>query len=189
MQPRWHLIFGAIFTIIIWLSIPNISYIYLGLIFLASIFIDLDHYANAIIRTGKFGPIEMLRHYDKIGKVWDSNHKKGKKIPGYFQPFHTTEAHLIVFLLGFVWAGFYFIFIGMFFHVAKREIINRTAEKMSTTLRASPENTNNPLRNNIPIQNRLNWSQGVIPNTNNKKAMADKMSTNPRTFTNTINIS
>jgi len=60
---------------------------------------------------------------------------------------------------------------------------------MSTTLRASPENTNNPLRNNIPIQNRLNWSQGVIPNTNNKKAMADKMSTNPRTFTNTINIS
>jgi hypothetical protein len=116
MQPRWHLIFGAIFTIIIWLSIPNISYIYLGLIFLASIFIDLDHYANAIIRTGKFGPIEMLRHYDKIGKVWDSNHKKGKKIPGYFQPFHTTEAHLIVFLLGFVWAGFYFIFIGMFFH-------------------------------------------------------------------------
>src|SRR3989344_8531698 len=116
MLPRWHILLGAIFTLVIWLFVPEISFLYLALLFLSSFLIDFDHYAASGIKTGKWGLKDSFQYHEKLGKEELKELKKGIRRKGDFHLFHTLEFHVIVGLLGILWAGFFFIFIGMFFH-------------------------------------------------------------------------
>ena len=117
MLPRGHIIAGAIFTLIFWIIFPNINPGYIGLLFLSSIFIDIDHYLNAVYKTGKLGIFHSFEYYKIHEKIADEEHKKGIRERSDFQFLHTAEVHLIILLLGlFLWRGFLYIFIGMFFH-------------------------------------------------------------------------
>lgn len=116
MLPRWHVLLGAIFTLIIWLIFPQVSWIYLTLIFLSSFLIDFDHYATAVFNTKKFSLKDSFNYYKILGKKHESEAAKGIRKKGVFHLFHTLEFHLIVFLLGFIWQGFFYIFLGMLFH-------------------------------------------------------------------------
>ena len=63
MLPRWHIIFGAIFTAIIWIFSPETKIIYLSLVFLSSVLIDFDHYLITLTNTNHvsiIGPITEL---------------------------------------------------------------------------------------------------------------------------------
>jgi len=93
MLPRWHILYGALFVIVIWLFVPNINPLYLIIIFLSSVIIDLDSYTNAIIKTKKI---------------------RGKK--GDFRLFHTIEFHILIAIISLFFTPFLYVFIGMVFH-------------------------------------------------------------------------
>jgi hypothetical protein len=117
MLPRWHIFFGAIFTLIVYFLFPQTNLIYLVLMFLSSFLIDFDHYVSAGLNTGKVLTIsEALEYYKKDGVRANHEKKRGIKRRGDFHVFHTIEFHLMVLLLSLVWVGFFYIFLGMIFH-------------------------------------------------------------------------
>ena len=116
MLPRWHIIFGGAFTLLLWLAVPGISWIYLLLVFLASFLIDFDHYAASVLMTERLSLKESFKYHESVGRTEIEEKKRGIRRRGDFHLFHTVEFHLLVGLLGLVWIGFFYIFIGMIFH-------------------------------------------------------------------------
>lgn len=104
MLPKWHILFGAIFSIIMYYFF-SLTYFETSLIFLASIFIDVDHYVWYVNKKKDFS---LKKAYILL--------KEFKKPKTIMMLFHTFEFLLIVFLLCFLWRGFLFILIGMLFH-------------------------------------------------------------------------
>ena len=86
LPTYWHLIFGTAFATILHFLVPDLKPLYFVLVFLSIILIDIDHFFHL-------------------------KHKKR-----YMHFFHTIESHIIIGLLGFLWTGFFYIFIGMIFH-------------------------------------------------------------------------
>lgn len=117
MLPRWHILYGALFSIILYFFLPDPNIFYLVLVFLSSFLIDFDHYASIALKTKNLGlhdNFEMHRKRLEQQKR-DLKNKVYRKGPD-FHLFHTIEFHLAVFFLGFIWTPFSYIFIGMFFH-------------------------------------------------------------------------
>lgn len=116
MLPRWHIVWGAVFTLLIWIVNPETPYVYLGLLFLASFLIDFDHYLSSVIKTGKIGLIHSLEYHRKMQITEEKERKKGIREKGDFHLFHTVEFLALVGFLGLAWTGFFYIFVGMMFH-------------------------------------------------------------------------
>lgn len=116
MLPRWHILLGAILTVIIWLIIPGINMLYLALIFLASFLIDFDHYLCAVMKTGRIELRDAFQYHNELRKQYDIEHKKGIRKRGDFHLFHTLEFHALIAILGIFWTPFFYVFIGMVFH-------------------------------------------------------------------------
>ena len=117
MLPRWHIILGAIFTIILWIAVPGISFFYLILDFFASFLIDVDHYVASIINSGRIISLKDSFEYHRIKEIQQQKEiSRGIRKKSDFHLFHTLEFHLLVGLLGIFWIGFFYIFIGMVFH-------------------------------------------------------------------------
>ncbi len=116
MLPRWHILLGALFTILLWVLSPQIQIFYLILVFAASVLIDFDHYLCAIYRTKKFSIREALKyHVRHIAHLKKQEHL-GMKPRSDFHLFHTIEFHFLIGLLSIAWTPFFYFFIGMVFH-------------------------------------------------------------------------
>ncbi len=117
MLPRWHILLGALFTILLWLAVPKISFLYLILVFLASFLIDADHYITSAIKSGRIINLgESFEYHRKKNKEQEREIAMGIRRKGDFNLFHTVEFHFLIGLLGIFWIGFFYIFIGMVFH-------------------------------------------------------------------------
>ena len=116
MLPRWHIFWGAIFTLIIWYFAQDLKPIYLLLIFLSTFLIDLDHYLVAVKENNTLSLKRSLIYFKENNKKEISDHKKGKRNRGHFFLFHTIEFHIFIAILGLFWIGFFYIFIAMVFH-------------------------------------------------------------------------
>lgn len=116
MLPRWHILFGALFTFIIWLYAPETIYLYLGLIFIASFMIDLDHYICGAMKKGTLHLGEIFQYHKDQGIKQHKEREKGIRRRGDFHFFHTIEFHVLIALLGIFFLPFFYIFIGMAFH-------------------------------------------------------------------------
>jgi len=127
MLPRWHIFLGAVFTLILYYFETNL--LYLSLVFLSSFLIDFDHYAASVIKTGKLSLLASFEYHKKQEIIEQKERKRGIRRKGDFHLFHTIEFHLLIFLLGFVWIGFWFIFIGMAFH-SILDIISMAKERV-----------------------------------------------------------
>ena len=57
MMPIYHFSFGFIFSFILYLIFPSIGPTGFYLIFLSSVFIDIDHYFRYVHKTGNLNPI------------------------------------------------------------------------------------------------------------------------------------
>lgn len=117
MFPRYHILLGAIFTLIFFLVFQNTKIIYLLLIFFSSFLIDFDHYFNATVKKRKISLFNAFEYYRIQGVKERKEIASGirRKSPD-FQFFHPIEFHLIVLALSLLWIGFFYIFIGMLFH-------------------------------------------------------------------------
>ena len=116
MIPRWHILFGALFTILIILVAPQIKTVYLALIFFSSILIDFDHYVVSVLRTKKLRLKHSFEYHRLSTKREIKEMKRGIKKRGDFHLFHTIEFHVLIGLLAVLFTPFFYIFIGMVFH-------------------------------------------------------------------------
>ncbi|MBX4196749.1 hypothetical protein KW805_04140 [Candidatus Pacearchaeota archaeon] len=116
MLPRTHIILGAAFSILLWIINPNIYWPYLALTFLASVFIDFDHYVASVMKTRKLSLMHSFDYHARLNKVKDAEKKRGIRTRGDFHLFHTVEFHALIGILGIFFAPFFYIFIGMVFH-------------------------------------------------------------------------
>lgn len=116
MLPRWHIVFGALFTLVLWLFFPSINWIYLIAFFLASFLIDFDHYAASVLKTRKLSLKHSFDYHARDGKRIEQEHARGIRTKGDFHLFHTLEFHLFVLALALIHPIFFFIFLGMLFH-------------------------------------------------------------------------
>lgn len=108
--------FGALFSLLIWIFAPDTKLIYLGLVFFASFLIDFDHYVASVLKTGKLGLGISFEYHRKMLEQERKEKKEGIRRRGDFHFFHTIEFHVLIGLLGLVWVGFFYVFIGMVFH-------------------------------------------------------------------------
>jgi hypothetical protein len=116
MVPKFHILYGAIFTLLIWFFAPSISYISLALIFLSSFLIDFDHYVSGAIKCKTLNFKKVVDYNYNFMYQQIKNLKKGIRIRENFNLFHTVEFHLLVAILGIFFTPFFYIFIGMTFH-------------------------------------------------------------------------
>jgi hypothetical protein len=116
MYPRWHILLGAVFTLLIYILVPGINLIYLFLIFFSSFLIDFDHYLCAVYKTKKLRPRHAFDYYKKRSIDEKNDISQGIKRKGDFHLFHTIEFHLLIGLFSFVWPVLFYLFLGMIFH-------------------------------------------------------------------------
>lgn len=116
MLPRWHIFYGTLFTLFLWSVAPEVNPLYFALVLFASVFIDFDHYACAVWKTGRWHFGHALEYYRKQGAAMRAKEARGLKPKSDFHLFHTIEFHVLIALLGTLWTGFFYLFIGMVFH-------------------------------------------------------------------------
>ncbi len=107
MLPKYHLLFGFLFSLILYLLFPFIGLPGFLIIFASSVLIDVDHYIYYVFTKKDLS----------LKKAYYFFLKKPLINPAmYF--LHGVEVLLILFLLGiFVNKVFLFIFIGFSFHL------------------------------------------------------------------------
>ncbi len=123
MFPRIHIIWGAIFSIILYFLFPeSIGLLGASVIFLSSILIDVDHYTYYVYKTKNWNLKKSIQWYfinnDKFKKM--SSAQKDRIYTGLCF-LHGTEALLLLFILVIIpsplsiWA--LFVSIGFIFHL------------------------------------------------------------------------
>ena len=116
MLPRWHIIYGALFVLILGVAAPSTPILYLAALFFAAVFIDLDHYFQAVHKTKRFSLLHAFDYHRKAGKEMLKKEAKGEKPKSDFHAFHTIEFHVLIGVLGIYWPIFFYLFLGMVFH-------------------------------------------------------------------------
>jgi len=116
MRPWWHVLIGMVFTLVVWLVAPDVGFLNLGLIFLASFLIDFDHYITFFLKTKEYGFKNWVKYHQKLEKIEIREIRRGIRKKSDFHLFHTLEFHAVIGLLGYFWIGFFYLFIGMVFH-------------------------------------------------------------------------
>jgi len=105
MLPKWHVLLGTIFLLVL-IIFFNFSWQSSLIIFFASVLIDIDHNLFYIL---KFRDASLKKAY-----LWHV------KLPHNHKPmmhlFHTAEFLLMILSLSFFSQIFQFVFLGMFFH-------------------------------------------------------------------------
>lgn len=130
MYPKQHIFFGITFSLLLLIIYPQISLIGFFLLFFSSVLIDVDHYLYYLLKKKDWS---LRRAY----KWFMSNEKKFLSLPrklrnnyhGGFFFLHGVEVLFILILLTmFVSKYFFFIFIGIFFHLLL-DIVDETKYK------------------------------------------------------------
>ncbi|RMD66648.1 hypothetical protein D6817_03670 [Candidatus Pacearchaeota archaeon] len=116
MLPRWHILLGAVFALILLALFPSIGFVNAIVIFLSSFLIDFDHYAVAVFETGRWSLRDAFDFYRRLELEEKRERRRGIRRKGKLHVFHTIEFHLLVFLIGLKFSLFFFIFVGMLFH-------------------------------------------------------------------------
>ena len=105
MYPKWHVLFGAIFSLALFLIFPFIGFNVI-LVFLASVLIDVDHYWHYLIRKKD---ISLKNAFN-----WHKN------LPKFHKPvmhiFHTLEFFIVLCFFSLFFDFLIYILLGIIFH-------------------------------------------------------------------------
>ena len=119
MLPKYHILLGFIFSLILYLIFPFIGFLGFFIIFFSSFLIDVDHYIYYFFTKKDLSLKNAYSYFfEKRRKfLLSSNKIKTPQNPGMYS-FHGIEVLLILFILGiFLNKIFLFIFIGFSFHL------------------------------------------------------------------------
>jgi uncharacterized Tic20 family protein len=131
MLPKYHLIIGAVISFILWLLFPSFfTPVNSLIIFLSSVFIDVDHYLYYVHKKKDWSLKKAYRWFVDERKIWLNLSKKERK--NYkitIMIFHGVELWVILALLIFINKIFLFVLIGIFIHMVIDFIELYTIEK------------------------------------------------------------
>ena len=115
-MPQYHLIYGLVFSTLVFYFFPSISLLGFLIIFISTVFIDLDHAVRYSIKTKNFNPIKFWKWSIIEGELRKNlKNYSSYKYPVFF--LHGIEFVLILTLLSFYSKIFLFILIGVLFHL------------------------------------------------------------------------
>lgn len=117
MLPKWHILYGYIFSLIL-IYFFNFS-LFLGfIVFLSSIFIDLDHVLIYFIKTKNLNPVKFYDWSMNKRKTWACVpfEKRGNFRTPHFI-FHGLEFLILLIILSFLHSFFFWILLGVLFHL------------------------------------------------------------------------
>ena len=119
MLPKYHILFGFLFALFLFLIFPFIGLFGFFIIFASSVLIDIDAYLNYIFTKKDFSLRNAIKYLsEKRIKVINLSKEQKAKIQSMIRVFHGIEVLLILFILGiFLNKIFLFIFIGFSFHL------------------------------------------------------------------------
>ncbi len=119
MLPKFHIVTGLIFSIILYLLFPSLNLGELIAVFLASFLIDFDHYIYYVIKKRNFSIKRAYNWFKEKGKKFSNiPGKERKKYILTLSFFHGLEWVILFFILGkLFYSIFYFVAIGMLFHL------------------------------------------------------------------------
>lgn len=115
MFPKYHILFGALFSIFLWLIYPAIG-LYVIIVFLATFLIDIDHYLVYVIRKKAINPRKAHSYFYSIHKNLKPMLNKGVKVKAPLVFIHTIEFLVFTFVLALFYPLFLFILAGILFH-------------------------------------------------------------------------
>jgi len=121
MFPKWHILFGAIFSLILFL-VFKVNLFYSIVVFLASVLIDVDHYLFYVKRKDDWNLKTAFNWFVALEK----KHKPLALI------FHNIEFVILILILSFFHNFFLFILIGLLFHLSIDLIYLIVADRMGT---------------------------------------------------------
>ncbi len=117
MLPKSHILFGFLFSIILFFIFPQINHTAFLIIFLASFLIDVDHYLYFVFKKRKLSLKKAYNWFIERRKKWQSLSKEDvKKYKQTIILFHGIEFILIFFFLSFSHILFFWALIGILFH-------------------------------------------------------------------------
>ena len=117
MLPRWHILFGFIFSLALLLLFQQIDLYAASIIFLASFLIDADHYLHYVFRKRDLN----LRRAYWWFRSWEGRYEplpKSERNKIYFPVciFHGIEAFALLIILSFYSTFILWILIGFALH-------------------------------------------------------------------------
>jgi len=117
MTPRWHALYGFVFSIIL-IEFFNFSIIAGLIVFSSSILLDIDHYLLYLYKDKRICPIKAVKWNFEKRKNYLSKSKEERrkqKLPYYL--LHGVEFLIPVFILSFFFPPIYWVFLGIALHL------------------------------------------------------------------------
>ncbi|MDO8623509.1 MAG: hypothetical protein Q7R52_04635 [archaeon] len=117
MFPKYHLLFGLIFSIVLLMLFPSIELTGFFIIVSSSVLIDVDHYLYYVFKKRDLSLKNAHRWFHNNIKKYESlslEHKKQVYSGVFF--LHGIESIILLILLSSHMAIFLFILIGFIFH-------------------------------------------------------------------------
>lgn len=115
MLPRWHILLGASFSLVLFF-IFNVSFLNSLIVFLASFLIDIDHYIIYAFRKKDLSLRKACDWYKKLDDVYKRGVKKNPHLRCPLFIFHTVEFFVVAGLFS-LYFNYFYILIGFLFHI------------------------------------------------------------------------
>jgi hypothetical protein len=108
MLPKWHILLGAIFAGVLLELFPKIGWGGALVIFLSSVFIDMDHYSWYVVKKRDWN---LKKSY-----IWHIElTKRGDKII-FLHVLHTIEVLILLGIFSYYSLWIFYVFLGFVFH-------------------------------------------------------------------------
>lgn len=114
MLPKHHILFGFVFSALLFIIFPKLTLVGALIVFLMSFLIDFDHYLFYVFKHRK---LSLSKAYNFFLKETESAHKH----KNYYAPltiFHTAEAFILMIVAAFYSNIAFYVLIGSSFHFA-----------------------------------------------------------------------
>ncbi len=115
MMPKWHIFYGVIFSSLLYF-VTGYTLIASLIVFLSSIFIDLDKVILFILKEKSLNFFEFWRQEILKRKLWEKR-KNNTKFKHEIRFLHGIEVFIILLIFSIIHEFFFFIFLGFFFHI------------------------------------------------------------------------
>ena len=120
MLPKWHALLGLIFSVLL-VMLFNISFFSATVVFLAAVFIDIDHYLFYVYKTGDWNLKKSVSWYFKNADLFEKmSQKERRKIYAGLCFLHGIEAIIVLLILSFLFKQWSVLFLsiicGFIFH-------------------------------------------------------------------------
>ncbi len=119
MFPKYHILFGAIFSFFLFWIFQEITLLGAIIIFLSSVLIDVDHYLYYVFAKKNWNLFKAHRWFcERHSYMMKLSREERNKHQGVFMFLHGIEILILLAILGYFFSEiFYYILIGFVFHL------------------------------------------------------------------------